>query len=157
MLTKGVFNLAKIVTRSLEVDKSLECDVIFAEHFSEMEVIIILGIQWDVKANNMDFSGGVSNTLPGNITQRKVFSVVSSVFDPLGFASPFTIRGRLILELWQSVGQAWDKHVPNENKCFFEDWQSELPLVSTFKIQRSILNERLVDFSHERHVSVDAS
>ena len=45
MLTKVVFNLAKIVTRSLEVYESLECDVIFAEHFSEMEVIITLGIQ----------------------------------------------------------------------------------------------------------------
>ena len=81
MLTKVVFNLAKIVTRSLKVYKSLECDVIFAEHFSEMEVITILGIQWVVKANNMYVSRGVSNPLQRNITQRKVLSVVSSVFD----------------------------------------------------------------------------
>ena len=158
MLTKGGFNLTKFVTNSLEVYKSLEKDVTFAEPFSEMEVTTILGIQWDLKNDTLYVCRGVSNPLPGNITQRKVLSVVSSVFDPLGFVSPFTIRGRLILkELWQLVGQAWDKHVPDKIKCLFENWNSELPLVSTFKIQRSILNESFVDCSHELHVFVDAS
>ena len=60
-------------------------------------------------------------------------------------------------ELWQLVGQAWDKPVPDKIKCLFENWNSELPLVSTFKIQRSILNESFVDCSHELHVFVDAS
>ena len=32
-----------------------------------------------------------------------------------------------------------------------------MPFVSTFKIQRSILNESLLDCSHELHVFVDAS
>ena len=130
----------------------------FAEPFSEMEVTTILGVQWDLKNDNLYVCRGVSNPLPGNITQRKILSVVSPVFDPLGFVSPFTIRGRLILkELWQLVGQAWDKPVPDKIKCLFEDWNCELPLVSTFKIQRSILNESFIDCSHELHVFVDAS
>ena len=80
------------------------------------------------------------------------------MFDTLGFVSTFTIRGRLILkELWQFFGQTWDKPVPAKNKCLFSDWNSELPLVSTFKIQRSILNESFVDCSHELHVFVDTS
>ena len=158
MLTKGGFNLTKFVTNSLEVYKSLEKDVTFAELFSEMEVTTILGIQWDLKNDNLYVCRGVSNPLPGNITQRKILSVVSSVSDLLGFLSPFTIRGRLILnELWQLVGQAWDKPVPDKIKCLFENWNSELPLVSTFNLQRSILNKSFVDCSHELHVFVDAS
>ena len=158
MLAKGGFNLTKFVTNSLEVYKSLEKDVTFAEPFSEMEVTTVLGPQWDLKNDNLYVCRGVSNPLPGNITQRKILFVVSSVFDPLGFVSPFTIRGRLILkELWQLVGQAWDKPTPAKIKCLFEDWKSDLALVSTFKIQRSILNESFVDCSHELHVSVDAS
>ena len=98
MLAKGGFNLIKFVTNSLEVYKSLEKDVTFAEPFSETEVTTILGIQWDLKNNNLYVCRGVSNPLPGNITQGKILSVVSSVFDPLGFVSPFTIRGRLILK-----------------------------------------------------------
>ena len=93
MLAKGGFNLTKFVTNSLEVYKSLEKDVTFAEHFSEMEVTTILGIQWDMKNDNLYVCRGVSNTLRGNITQRTILSIVSSVFDPLGFVSPFTIRG----------------------------------------------------------------
>ena len=49
MLTKGGFNLTEFVTNSLEVYKSLEKDVTFAEPLSEMEVTTILGIQWDLK------------------------------------------------------------------------------------------------------------
>ena len=130
----------------------------FADPFSETEVTTILGIQWVLKNDNLYVCRGVSNPLPGNITKRKIFSVVSSVFDPLRFVSPFTIRSRLILkELWQLVGQAWDKPVPAKIKCLFEDWNSELALVSTLKIQRSILNESFIDCSHELHVFVDAS
>ena len=95
---KGGFNLSKFVTYSLEVHKSLEKDVTFAEPFSEMEVTTILGIQWDLEDDNLYVCRGVSNPLPGNITQRKIHSVVSSVFGPLGFLSPSTIRGRLILK-----------------------------------------------------------
>ena len=106
MLAKGGFNLTKFVTDSLEVYKSLE-DVTFAEPFSEMEVTAILGSQWDLKNYNMCVCRGVSNPLPENIPQRKILSVVSSVFDPSGFVSLFNIRGRLILkELWQLVRQA---------------------------------------------------
>ena len=96
---------------------------------------------------------GFWNPLPGNITQRKILTIVSSVFDPLGFVSPFTIRGRLNLkELWQLVGQAWDKPVPFKIQGLFE-----FPLDSTFKALRSILNEILENCYHELHVFVDAS
>ena len=60
-------------------------------------------------------------------------------------------------EFWQLVGQAWDKAVADKIQCLFEDWNSELPLVSTFKVQRSKLNESLVNCYHEIHVFVDVS
>ena len=155
MLAKGGFNLTKFVTNSLEVYKSLEKDVTFAEPFIEMEVTTILGIQWDLREDNLYVCRGLSNPLPGNITQRKILSVVSSVFDLLTFVSSFAVRGRLILkEYWKLVGQAWDNSVPDKIQCLFEDWNFELPLVSTFKVQRSMLNEILVNCSHELHVFV---
>ena len=122
MLTKGGFKLTKFITNSLEIFKSLEKDITFAKPFSEMEVTTILEIQWDLKHDTLYVCRGVSNPLSKNVTQRKILSVVSSVFDPLGFVSPFTIRRRLILkELWQLVGQAWDKPVLDKSKCLFED------------------------------------
>ena len=53
--------------------------------------------------------------------------------------------------------QAWDKPVPEEIQCVFNDWNSELALVSTFKVQRSVMNKSLVICYHELHVFVDAS
>ena len=55
------------------------------------------------------------------------------------------------------VGQARDKPVRDEIQCLFEDWNSELPLVSTFKTQRAILNESRVDCSIQLHDFVGAS
>ena len=45
-------------------------------------------------------------------TKRGILSAVSSVFDPLGFLTPFTLKAKLIIqELWrQNLG--WDEEVP---------------------------------------------
>ena len=87
MLTEGGCNLTKFVTNGLEVYKSSEKDLTFAKFFSEMEVTTILVIRWDLKIDTLYVCRGVSNPLHENVTQRKLLSVVSSVFDPLGFVS----------------------------------------------------------------------
>ena len=46
---------------------------------------------------------------------RMVLSVASSIFDPLGLASPFTIRIRPILRLiWQKALKSWDEEIPQD-------------------------------------------
>ena len=44
-------------------------------------------------------------------TQPKIFSLVSSIFDPIGIMSPSTIRFKIVLqELWK-LGLKWDKQI----------------------------------------------
>ena len=58
-------------------------------------------------------------------TKRGILSAASSVFDPLGFAAPYVIRGKLIIQemmdqLWR--GQIdWDEELPDE---ILQSWQS---------------------------------
>ena len=54
------------------------------------------------------------NAASGKFTKRKVLSLISSLFDPLGWLSPLIIRGRIFLQaLWKSkVG--WDQELPEQ-------------------------------------------
>ena len=108
MLTKGGYNLTKIVTNSLEVYKLFDKDITFAKPSSEMEVTTILGIQWDLKKDKLYVCRGVSNPLPGNITQRKTLSVVSSVFciRPFRVCPAFHYQRSFDFERTLAVGRA---------------------------------------------------
>ena len=45
---------------------------------------------------------------------RQLFSMVSSIFDPIGLLAPFVIQFKVILQnLWKR-GQTWDQAVPDD-------------------------------------------
>ena len=47
--------------------------------------------------------------------QRTVLNYVSSVFDPLGLVSPYTVRARLLLkDIRRLLGQKWDEPLSGE-------------------------------------------
>ena len=47
-------------------------------------------------------------------TQRKMFSLVSTIFDPLGNLSPLTIRIKMLLQQVWKLGKKWDEPLPVE-------------------------------------------
>ena len=52
----------------------------------------ILGLQWCVSDDSLQVCRGTNKVIEGQITQRKILSLVSSVFDPLGLFAPFTVE-----------------------------------------------------------------
>ena len=63
----------------------------------------ILGISWNPYTDNMNIVVGESliHKDSWRYTKRKVLSLVSSVFDPLGWVSPLTVHGKIFLQtLW---------------------------------------------------------
>ena len=55
---------------------------------------------------------GTNKEVEAPITQKKIMSLVSSVFDPIGLFAPFSVHMRRLLKgIWTKNGQHWDNEV----------------------------------------------
>ncbi|XP_055604694.1 uncharacterized protein LOC129752929 [Uranotaenia lowii] len=125
----------------------------------------VLGIIWKPQEDTFTFSTTLrENLIPyfyndKRPTKRIALSGVMSLFDPLGFLSPFTVHGKLLLqELWRT-GCDWDECIDDDNFAKWQRFTSLLPEVEAARIQRCYLQggppssyETL-----ELHTFVDAS
>ena len=46
-------------------------------------------------------------------TRRGLLSVISSVYDPLGFANPFLLQGKLLIQQLCKENLGWDVTIPD--------------------------------------------
>ena len=62
---------------------------------------------------------------PKSYTRRELLRNLASVFDPLGLVSPYTIRGRMLLQEAWRTGLKWDDELPKELKKLWDDWEND--------------------------------
>ena len=152
-LTKWISNCEQTMTSIDRADKSPSSSKTFE---AEPTFPSILGLQWNVDADNLEVCRVMQKEIPLKITQRAVLSHVSAVFDPLGIVSPFTFRMRLLLTfIWKENGQSWDKELDEENRHAFEKWASEVIRVYQMVLKRTYFESGVnkVDL----HIFSDAS
>ena len=152
-LTKWICNSEKVMKEIPPDDRSVALSKTFE---AEPLAPSILRLQWNVESDSLEICRGTGKEVPAKITQRIVLSHVSSVFDPLGLFSPFTVRMRLLLKgVWKKHGQSWDEELSPEDKIAFKDWASELSHMNEMAIKRKYLskNAEVVDL----HIFADAS
>ena len=116
----------------------------------------VLGLQWTIIDDSLHVCRGTSKEVETPITQRKILSLVSSVFDPLGLFAPFSVHMRRLLKsIWTKNGQHWDKLVePNEEEEFLK-WKDQLPEVAETSIDRRYFSTAKDKW--ELHVFAEAS
>ena len=160
MLAKGGFHLAKWIsnceqamTSIDQADKSPSSSKTFK---AEPTSPSILGMQWNVDADNLEVCRGMQEEIPLKITQRAVLSHVSAVFDPLGIVSPFTIIMRLLLKSFRKEnGKSWDKELNEENRHEFKKWASEMIHVNKIVLKRTYFESGVNKL--DLHIFSDAS
>ena len=66
-------------------------------------------------------------------TKRSFLKLIATLFDPLGFLSPYIVRAKVLMqEIWIS-GRNWDDTLPEEITAKVMSWLSELPTVCYLK------------------------
>ena len=91
-------------------------------------------------------------------TGSGILSLVSSVYDPLGFASPFVLLTKVILQKLCCHGLKWDEVVPDEHLKNWQQWVRDLPRLEESSVNSCFKPSGFGDASScEHHHFSDAS
>ena len=140
MLAEGGFSLKKWVSNSREVidsvpsterAKTLKSLDIYQE---ELPTERSLGVLWDVEEDKIGFS--VKKEEDDVPTRRKILSIMSSVYDPIGFTAPFVLNAKKILQVCSKQKIDWDQTIPVEQQKEWYEWLRNLPKLENVKIDR---------------------
>ncbi|XP_022835506.1 uncharacterized protein LOC111362962 [Spodoptera litura] len=121
----------------------------------------VLGVIWrmhsDTLAFNLNFAKIPQGLIEGhNPTKREALKIVMSLFDPLGLASPVTIRAKQLLqEVWRR-GTGWDDNIDEDLAEKWVIWLKHLDDLKNITIPRSYLGYSDAALL-ELHVFSDAS
>ena len=92
-----------------------------------------LGLTWNVDEDCFVFNPKMKSPQP---TKRSIISIVSSIFDPCGFLTPFTFRAKnFIQKLWRA-GLDWDDGISSQMYEEWNVWYQEIPTLSQLHIPR---------------------
>ena len=109
----------------------------------------VLGINWDSKTDQLslkikpDLLKASSTEL--KLTKRMVLSTVAQIYDPLGFASAFTINAKILMqELWKS-GVGWDEELPQTSRKEWLTYLNEMKVLEHISFPRCLLTKGTVN------------
>ena len=139
MLAQSNLRLHKIASNSSEVMKAFPSDDLakglqnldLGEDLPPMQRS--LGLQWDLSSDTFTFQVTTSDK---PFTRRGVLSTINSLFDPLGFAAPVSIKGRSILRELNSDATDWDSPLPEQKYGEWMRWRDSLKDLQKLKIPR---------------------
>ncbi|XP_028413087.1 uncharacterized protein LOC114535946 [Dendronephthya gigantea] len=158
LLSRGGFRLTKWNSTSQKLIKSLpesdRAEKIKDLDFDKLSIERVLGVQWNVSTDQFGFSI-VIKVRP--LTRRGILSVVSSVFDPLGFAAPFILQAKQILQELCRLKFDWDETILEKFQDRWQSWLRDLPNLEELTIDRCFKPNNEEIASTQLHHFADAS
>ena len=139
LLKRGGFNLTKWLSNKKKVlDAVPEDDQSKRLKDLALDTPVVeraLGVFWNVDEDT--FSYKMTNKCKP-LTKRGLLSTLSSVYDPLGFASPYVLKARKIVQDLCRKKIGWDEEIPEEHKNEWATWIADLPNMANVVIPRCI-------------------
>ena len=127
-LTKFICNERDILETVPEEERSKDVKTLDL-NYDNLPIERALGVHWCVESDTFGFRILVKDK---PLTRRGILSIVSSIYDPLGFAAPFTlIAKKLLQDLCREERLGWDDQLPDCYLRRWEKWRNELPYART--------------------------
>ena len=137
LLSKGGFRLTKWISNSRQVIDSIP----MSERAGSVKGLLLdqlpieraLGVRWDVETDTFGFKISVKDK---PATRRGILSVVTSVYDPLGFVAPFILPAKGLLQDLCRKNLGWDDPISDDDLTRWRNWLVELPMLEKLKVNR---------------------
>ncbi len=161
LLKKGGFRITKWISNSVDVMKTIPED----ERAKKVKGLDLdrttlpiektLGMQWDTSS---DTFGIRMQYTEKPFTRRGLLSAMSSVYDPLGYISPFVLQAKILFQAECRTGKDWDSDLEDGNLKLWLKWLEGLPTLEQFRLPRCLYPPEFgVPVSAQLHHFGDAS
>ena len=91
-------------------------------------------------------------------TRRNFLKKISTLIDPLGMLTPFTIKSKLLIDKARSAGIDCDDKVPDPIEQHMKKWFQQLKILGHIKVDKSVWeNEKHIETNISIHAYSDAS
>ena len=153
-LTKWMSNSKRVMATIPQHERSAQVKTLNLTR-DHLPVDRALGVLWDLENDSLQIS--VSTPRKPD-TRRGMLSTMSTVFDPLGFMAPFTVRAKMMFQDEVRRGESWDKGLAKTNRTKWAMWLKELEGLVDFRLDRCLFTSRFGRLvSAQLHHFCDAS
>ncbi|XP_003381510.1 conserved hypothetical protein [Trichinella spiralis] len=120
LLASGDFHLHKWISNEPEVLKSV-LDEKDPDH-----LLNTLIIYWECEGGleKLNFSPPLMVHGKGEDSKRKPLNTAFHIFDPVGCFAPFTVRAKMLLQIFWQAGASWDDPLPRDVKEQWTRWKN---------------------------------
>ena len=92
-----------------------------------------VGVLWDTET---DMFGFIVTLKQKSWTRRGLLSVISSVYDPLGFTTLFLLQEKLLIQQLCKENLGWDEAIPDNIQIQWEKWERQLTELERLSVDR---------------------
>jgi len=119
----------------------------------------LLGIIWKSESDHFTFCFSEIVSLVSKLpaTRRSLLKVTSSIFDPLGFLSPFVIRLKILFQTLCCKELGWDQPLEGKSLKQWNEILGEFTVLNDVQVPRCYFDGQLVPDVIEFHGFSDAS
>ena len=149
---KWISHRPEVIEDIPDQDRAAEIDL----SKTEFQVTKTLGVLWIAQEDKFSFQ--YSAPPDGFVfTKRNVLKKTATIFDPLGFLSPFTVRGKLLMQEAWTETVTWDEVLPFQLANKWKTWFGELPDLAKNKIPRCLKDSHSKEERLTIHTFTEAS
>ena len=138
LLKAGGFTLQKWATNRPEVLSAIEDSrkANLSKVFEEDPTLRALGLTWSPTSDLFIFTLQLDGLVTTTITKRSILSVVSRLFDPMGWLAPIVIVAKIYLQSLWKTRLGWDDPLPDQLARKWTSFSGELQAADNFSIPR---------------------
>ena len=165
LLSRGGFRLTKWISN----DRNVIATVPVTERAPsavnlDLEDLLVertLGVQWAMETDDFNFRIMDEGKA---LTRRGILSVVSSMYDPLGFVAPIILPAKSLLQSLCKQKYGWDEEISQADSTVWQECLKELACLRTISVPRcfkppgfgAVVNVQLHHFSDASEIGYGA-